>query len=182
MQGRSLADVIQQPSASVPGVAVTTMFGSVSLRTNIWRYTRYEDGSRELFHIPSDPDNSDNLADQARFASVIGDLDRQLRGELAEVGATYDDVRKIVTQADGADTLYFVNQHSIDLDRVSDAGGIDTVRTSRGVSPSRTGPRTSSRTFRTERLSSATTRATTSLANSAATSSMASPEATRSAA
>jgi len=129
MQGRSLADVIHNPSATVPGVAVTTMFGSVSLRTDNWRYTRYEDGSHELFRIPSDPDNSDNLADRSRFAAVIDNLDRQLRGELAKVGVTYNDVRKIVVQAEGADTTYFVTEHSVDPDTIADPGGTDTIRT-----------------------------------------------------
>ena len=125
-QGRSLADLFDGGSLS-PGVALTTMFGSVSLRTDNWRYVRYEDGSQELFQVHSDPTNSYNLAGQARHDDILERMDARLRVELAKVDVTIDDVRQTIVHNRGAgDSLYFVTEAS-DLSTLVDPGGIDSV-------------------------------------------------------
>jgi len=72
MQGRPLTNILADPSTTRDGVAITTMFGSVSIRTDKWRYTRYEDGSEELFHVSTDPENVANLAGDPAYVAVQG--------------------------------------------------------------------------------------------------------------
>src|SRR5215208_6163182 len=125
MQGRPLTNILADPSTVREGVALTTMFGSVSIRTNDWRYTRYEDGSEELFHVSKDPENVVNLAGDPAYVAVQGKMQDALIAELAEVGAAIDEDRNIVSVNAGAgDSTYFLTAVS-DLDRFTDRSGID---------------------------------------------------------
>ena len=125
MQGRPLTNILADPSTVREGVALTTMFGSVSIRTNDWRYTRYEDGSEELFHVSTDPENVANLAGDPAYVAVQGRMRDALIAELAEVGAAIDEDRNIVSVNAGAgDSTYFLTAVS-DLDRFTDRSGID---------------------------------------------------------
>jgi arylsulfatase A-like enzyme len=109
MQGQPLTNILADPSTIREGVALTTMFGSVSIRTNDWRYTRYEDGSEELFHVATDPENVVNLAGDPAYAAVQGEMRDALIAELAEVGAAIDEDRNIVSVNAGAgDSTYFL--------------------------------------------------------------------------
>jgi hypothetical protein len=52
--------------------------GNHSVRKDAWRYTRYADGSEELYNRTSDPNEWHNLADDCRFKEVIEQLRRFL--------------------------------------------------------------------------------------------------------
>ena len=76
LDGTSLRPVLADPNATWSQPALTTMgLGNHSLRSERWRYTRYADGSEELYDHDADPKEWDNLAmDPAR---------RELMDELA---------------------------------------------------------------------------------------------------
>jgi arylsulfatase A-like enzyme len=64
VDGFSLANQIADPSTSIPQPALTTWGrGNYSIRDDDWRYTRYFDGSEELYHHADDPQEWKNLAD-----------------------------------------------------------------------------------------------------------------------
>jgi len=46
-------------------------FGNHAVRTDRWRYIRYADGTDELYDHERDPNEWNNLADQAEFRPVI---------------------------------------------------------------------------------------------------------------
>jgi len=50
----------------------------MSIRTPRWRYTRWFDGSHQLYDHDTDPREFRNLADDPDFATTVADLDRQL--------------------------------------------------------------------------------------------------------
>ena len=84
--GQSLVPFIENPSLSLGGHAITTMYGSVSIRTSEYRYTLYEDGSTELYDIVNDPHEWYNLAASPAHATVAADLDRALKADLSQQG------------------------------------------------------------------------------------------------
>ena len=49
-------------------------FGNHSIRTERWRYIRYEDGSEELYDHWTDPHEWRNLASFNQFASTLSEL------------------------------------------------------------------------------------------------------------
>jgi hypothetical protein len=53
------------------------MLGSTSLRRNRFRYTRYQDGSEELFDGGNDPRARKNLIADSKFTSVLDDMRTQ---------------------------------------------------------------------------------------------------------
>ncbi|MEM6371391.1 MAG: sulfatase-like hydrolase/transferase [Pseudomonadota bacterium] len=58
---RAQVEGAQNPDRAVP----TFFFGSASIRKGAYRYTRYLDGSTQLFDLDADPWQLDNLADHA---------------------------------------------------------------------------------------------------------------------
>lgn len=125
--GNSLAEIVAHPRLPSEGEAITTMFGSVSLRTNNWRITRYEDGSYELFHVASDPDNSNNLVGDQGYAKEFEVMREKLFVSVAEWGVTIRDSRDLVTvEHDDGDVTYYINELS-DLSDVSGADGTDNL-------------------------------------------------------
>ena len=63
LDGHSLAPLLDDPAAAWPHVAITTFGpGNHSVRTSRWRYTRYADGSEELYDHDVDPQEWRNLA------------------------------------------------------------------------------------------------------------------------
>ncbi|MBM4200801.1 MAG: sulfatase, partial [Gammaproteobacteria bacterium] len=62
VQGDSIVDLIQNPSARADGFAVTTFGeGRHAVRSKRWRYIRYEDGTEDLYDHASDPKEWTNL-------------------------------------------------------------------------------------------------------------------------
>ena len=128
--GSSLAEIVADPTVRSEGKAMTTMFGSISLRTNHFRITRYEDGSFELFHIASDPDNSDNLADDPTYAEAFEAMQVKLFRSAADWDVTIRSNKDLITvQHDNGDVIYFINEMS-DLSSFSGTDGTDILQVS----------------------------------------------------
>lgn len=107
------------------GYAISTVYGSTSIRIGDWRYTHYEDGSIELFNLASDPACADNLHGDPAFAEPEAKLLSALESHLADIGVTISDGLTIHEAANG-DTDYFVTD-TAQLAQVVDSGGHDIV-------------------------------------------------------
>lgn len=71
VEGQSIRPLLADPAAAWVTPAVTTYkFGNHAVRSERWRYIRYEDGGEELYDHESDPLEWKNLAGDAAFASV----------------------------------------------------------------------------------------------------------------
>ncbi|MGB0330320.1 MAG: hypothetical protein ACPGPE_00725 [Planctomycetota bacterium] len=56
LEGHSLAPLLDDPTGAGPHAAVTTFGpGNHTIRSTRWRYTRYADGSEELYDHDEDP-------------------------------------------------------------------------------------------------------------------------------
>ncbi|MEM1314174.1 MAG: sulfatase-like hydrolase/transferase, partial [Pseudomonadota bacterium] len=73
VDGRSLVPLIAGEPWEDP-TALTWMRGSYSLRTEDYRYSRYEDGSEELWDVEADPFQQNNLVDDPAFADLLAEL------------------------------------------------------------------------------------------------------------
>jgi len=68
VDGMSLVPWLNDPNKQGDEPAMTTWGrGNYSLRTNRWRYTRYFDGTEELYDETSDPNEWDNLANDPKY-------------------------------------------------------------------------------------------------------------------
>ncbi len=71
LEGRSLVPLLKNPSAAWDRPALTTHGRSNhSLRTERWRYTRYSDGSEELYDHDSDRQEWTNLAGDPKYTAI----------------------------------------------------------------------------------------------------------------
>jgi len=69
--GLDLRDFLKDPGSDREIPALTTWGrGNYSLRSSKWRYTRYFDGSEELYDHENDPNEWDNLAQNEEYAQV----------------------------------------------------------------------------------------------------------------
>ena len=72
VEGRSFAAVLRDPSTTWNQPTLTTMgFKNHSLRGPRFRYTRYEDGTEELYDYDNDPMGWDNLATAPDSESIM---------------------------------------------------------------------------------------------------------------
>jgi arylsulfatase A-like enzyme len=79
LDGSSLRPLLEDPQAEWSRPALTVwQSGNHSLRFERWRYTRYRDGSEELYDHQNDPMEWKNLADDPNLA----ELKQQLRSQL----------------------------------------------------------------------------------------------------
>jgi arylsulfatase A-like enzyme len=79
LDGVSLGPLLQNPDAAWDRPAISTRdYQNHSIRTARWRYTRYVDGSEELYDHMADPLEWHNLADDNRYNNVKTELARQL--------------------------------------------------------------------------------------------------------
>jgi arylsulfatase A-like enzyme len=82
--GTSLVPLLTDPAAPWEHPALTTHgAGNFSVRTERWRYTRYADGSEELYDHDADPHEWTNLAGRTELAGVIEELRRAMPTEHA---------------------------------------------------------------------------------------------------
>ncbi|MBA3324675.1 MAG: sulfatase-like hydrolase/transferase [Rhodobacteraceae bacterium] len=127
LRGNSLVPIVKdvsidwyEPGAG-KGVALTTIFGSVSLRAVVpgegdFRYTRYPDGTEELYDITNDPDEHVNRLDfgtgqgltraDDRMRDLMNDL---LQDQLADVGMLISDGSDRVTGSAADEMLVTTN-------------------------------------------------------------------------
>ena len=85
LDGESLVPLLREPRLRT-GRATVTMFNpnSVSLRTDRWRYIRYEDGSEEVYDLAADPNEWDNLAGLSGHAGQREELRKLAEPYLTE--------------------------------------------------------------------------------------------------
>jgi len=62
LHGTSLLPIVSDPAAKVKDSALSIHGGGVSMRITGWTYTRYKDGSEELYDMEKDPGQFGNLA------------------------------------------------------------------------------------------------------------------------
>lgn len=74
LEGQSLVPLLNDPERDWPKPALTT-FGrnNHGLRSERWRYIRYNDGSEELYDHAIDPNEWRNLAGETQYAGVMAD-------------------------------------------------------------------------------------------------------------
>ncbi|MCB1123657.1 MAG: sulfatase, partial [Verrucomicrobiae bacterium] len=71
LDGRSLLPLIKNPNAPWPHPAVSAIGrGTWSVRDVKWRYTRYFDGTEELYNLGEDPDEWKNLIDNSEYSAI----------------------------------------------------------------------------------------------------------------
>ncbi len=72
IDGHSLKPWLADPSKLITAPALTTWGrGNYSLRSQSWRYTRYFDGSEELYHQGNDPHEWRNLAANPEYLPLL---------------------------------------------------------------------------------------------------------------
>nr|WP_232846819.1 sulfatase-like hydrolase/transferase [Devosia beringensis] len=86
MSGRSLLPFVEDTSHVDGGVAITTMFGAASIRTEEMRYIRYPEGSEELYDIVADPHSWTNLASDPNYLLAKTSLRIDLETALKQDG------------------------------------------------------------------------------------------------
>lgn len=75
VEGESIRVLLQNPKAGWDKPALTTFhFGNHSVRTEKWRYIRYNDGSEELYNEETDPNEWTNLATDSKYGQIKSDL------------------------------------------------------------------------------------------------------------
>jgi uncharacterized sulfatase len=89
LHGRSLAPLLRNPNAAWPHAALTQVqrgappkgFAGYSVRTERWRYTEWDDGTRgvELYDETSDPDEMRNLAGDPKHRGTVAELRELMR-------------------------------------------------------------------------------------------------------
>jgi choline-sulfatase len=79
LDGKSLASLLKSPASSWSDGAITTHgYRNHSIRTEQWRYIRYENGDEELYDEKSDPLEYKNLAKLEEWSKVKSELRSQL--------------------------------------------------------------------------------------------------------
>jgi arylsulfatase A-like enzyme len=75
VEGDSIRPLLADPAAEWKGHALSTWLqGNHSIRTEHWRYTRYADGSEELYDHRSDPYEWTNVASKQEHTSLKSEL------------------------------------------------------------------------------------------------------------
>jgi arylsulfatase A-like enzyme len=79
LEGHSLVPLLHHPRAEWRYLAITT-YGrnNHALRSDNFRYIRYEDGSEELYNLENDPNEWYNIAGEKKYAEVIGQFKKYL--------------------------------------------------------------------------------------------------------
>ncbi len=74
-EGQSLVPLLDNPDAPGFEASITThAYGNHAVRTEHWRYIRYEDGAEELYDHRADPHEWTNLAGRSQYESVLNTL------------------------------------------------------------------------------------------------------------
>ena len=87
VEGKSLRPLLAEPKADWDGVAICTHgYMNHSVRSERWRYTRYADGSEELYDHDKDPYEWKNLAENPALVGVKKELGAHLPKTNAKAG------------------------------------------------------------------------------------------------
>jgi arylsulfatase A-like enzyme len=79
LDGESLIPLLEDPDQTTDrSVVITHGRQNHAVRSARWRYTRYADGSEELYDQKTDPKNFHNLAGQSAYATVKRDMINRL--------------------------------------------------------------------------------------------------------
>jgi arylsulfatase A-like enzyme len=79
LEGRSITSLLKNPQAAWNIPAITTHgFKNHAVRSEAWRYIRYENGDEELYHNTADPQEYENLADSPEHTKQKAELARWL--------------------------------------------------------------------------------------------------------
>ncbi len=99
-EGRSLVPLLEDPAAPWDHPALTTWLpDNHSLRTERWRYIRYNDGTEELYDHDVDPLEWHNLANEAGYAGEKARLAAQLLGQVpTSISPPVPEVRPALAQ------------------------------------------------------------------------------------
>ena len=92
LEGTSIAQTLAKPAkARDRNVYLPHMFPeSYAIMNRQWRYIRYKDGTEELYDLQKDPNEWNNLAEQAKYA----DLKKRLAAEAPKTFAQPSPKRK----------------------------------------------------------------------------------------
>lgn len=101
--GDSVLDFAQTPDTG--RVAITSMFGSVSMREGEHRLIYYNDGSVEMYNVINDPDQLINLALNPANDALIDQLVARLQAEVQAQGGIFSPTLATLNGSDVADTL-----------------------------------------------------------------------------
>ncbi len=103
LSGKSLAPYLRGSAPEGEPAAFTWMYGNVSIRTNDFRYSLYEDGSEELYDVRRDPELLRNLARAPAFAAEKEAMRAALEEEYSLFG--YGD-RSALIRGTGGDDVF----------------------------------------------------------------------------
>ena len=79
LDGQSLIAQLKHPGRETNRAVVTSFEkGNASLRTKLFRYIQYSDGSEELYNHQDDPNEWHNLASQPAFREIKASLQKRL--------------------------------------------------------------------------------------------------------
>lgn len=72
LDGQSLVPLLKKPNKKTNRSVVTTLNkNNHAVRSDMWRYIRYQDGTEELYNQEADPKNFVNLAKKQEFKKII---------------------------------------------------------------------------------------------------------------
>jgi arylsulfatase A-like enzyme len=86
LDGRSLVPLLKKPSRKWPYPSITTLNRSFTVNDEGWRYTRYSDGTEELYNLREDPMEWNNLitSDNPEALTAKDRLEKWLPALVAE--------------------------------------------------------------------------------------------------
>ena len=89
LHGTSLLPILRDPAAKVKESALSIHSSGTSMRTANWTYTRYKDGSEELYDMKNDPGQFTNRASDVEAAVTLAEQRKafERRLEAADIKA-----------------------------------------------------------------------------------------------
>lgn len=120
VDGQTLAPWLDNPAKEKETPAMTTWGrGNYTLRTKTWRYTRYFDGTEELYNESEDPNEWTNLAGNPEYKSLMEKFARQLPSEEAPQVTSG---RELYNVADADDPQRNINAYKRDVKKYKELG------------------------------------------------------------